>query len=152
MCSKYVKVTMICLLLSFTEVALSKECKTDKGLLTDPFAFGSTEQLKQIQKHLLEGCDLIGILYQPNKVTYNLLALDLKQKKIMRFTKLNDGTGQKPSWEGWSGFSKKQVLDDDPADGFDLPNYKSGRGTKVSSSILSNDISRIMMELVEGRK
>ena len=131
---------------------MGKDCKLDKGVLNDPFSFGSTEQLKHIQKSLLQGCSLIGVLYQPSSNVYKLLVLDLAERKMMRYTQTNDGSGQNPTWEGWSGFTKEQVLNDDPGDGFDLPNYKSGRGNKVSTSIHSKNISKMMMELVKARK
>ena len=52
---------------------------------------------------------------------------------MIRWTK---PIAEDPSYELWHGFSKNDLLKDDPADGFDLPNYT----TKLDAS----DIKKIM--------
>ena len=133
--------------LSLTGEVLGKECQTNKGLLSNPFDFGSPEQIKHIKNELLRGCDLIGVGYQPTPTMVKVLVLDTNAGKMFRYTMVNGDPGG-PGWEGWFGFSKKQLLDDDPTDGFDLPNYINGRGVKVPGSIFSDNIQRLILELL----
>ena len=125
---KYVLALSLGITLLFPSLVFAKECKTDKGRLSDPFAFGSPEQLKLIQKEISRGCDLIGIKYQPNGTTVKFIAVDMNKQKMTRIT--NNSISLK--YEGWHSFSKAQILNDDPSDGFDLPNYKTSKSPMTS--------------------
>ena len=122
--------------LMFSSTAFA-ECIEDLGT---PIIFGSYEQLGHIQKEIKKnGCDFIQITY--NQKTYQgnlvkkMIALDVKEGILMRSTLM---PFSKPSWEFWYGFDKATILNDDPSDGFDLPNYT----TSFDKSKLSKELNK----------
>jgi len=101
---------------------LHADCIEDFGT---PNMFGSYEQLKHIQKEIKNnGCDFIQITW--NNKTYQgdlvprMIALDVEEGIMIRSM---SAPYSKTSWEFWYGFNKSTILNDDPSDGFDLPNY-----------------------------
>ena len=69
---------------------------------------------------------------------------------MFRLTQSGSLSGMQTRWEGWTGVSRDRLLNDDPADGFDLPNYRTGRGLKVPREILTTEINKIISDLISG--
>ena len=112
-------------------------CIEDLGT---PSMFGSYDQLKHIQKEIkTNGCDFIQITW--NNKTYQgdlarrMIALDVAEGIMIRAMLM---PYSKPSWEFWYGFDKSTILNDDPSDGFDLPNYT----TSFDKSRLSKELNK----------
>jgi hypothetical protein len=103
--------------------AHASECIRDLG--TSKY-FGSYEQLIEIQKMAKKPCSVAGIAGDVTKPAprSTLIIADFEAGKIFRL-RLNSS-----EWETWSGFTRKQVLADDPEDGFDLPGYKKSSGNQ----------------------
>ena len=111
------------------------DCIEDFGT---PNMFGSYEQLNHIQKEIkVNGCDFILITwnnktFQGDKVK-RMIALDVEEGIMIRTMLM---PYSRPSLELWYGFNKSTVLNDDPSDGFDLPNYTTSFDESKLSSAL----------------
>mgnify|MGYP006119821619 CR=1 FL=1 len=98
-------------------------CKEDFGT---PERFGSYEQLQHIQKEISQNnCDFIHMnwnskTFQGTKIK-RMIVLDLKEGVMIRVR--GEAAGMSSSWEFWYGFNRETVLNGDPSDGIDLPNY-----------------------------
>ena len=121
-----------------SQIAIAK-CKEDFGT---PDMFGSYEQLKHIQKEVRENdCSFIQMTwksktFQGAKMN-RVIALDVKEGILMRARGATPGMSA--SWEFWHGFTKQELMEDDPSDGFDLPNYT----TSFDKSKLSKKLNKV---------
>ena len=129
------KLTLVMGLIAST--GLWAECIEDLGT---PSMFGSYDQLQHIQKEIkTNGCDFIQITW--NNKTYQgdlarrMVALDVEEGIMIRAMLM---PFSEPSWEFWYGFNKSTILNDDPSDGFDLPNYT----TSFDKSKLSKELNK----------
>tara|TARA_A200000113_G_C8576743_1_gene261216 strand:+ start:63 stop:464 length:402 start_codon:yes stop_codon:yes gene_type:complete len=125
------------ILLLLLPIGLFAECIQDFGT---PKMFGSYEQLKHMQKEIKKNnCDFIQIKWGTKTfqgdIVKKMIAVDIKKGVMIRATEMPYG---KPSWEFWYGFDKASILNDDPSDGFDLPNYT----TSFDNSKLSKKLKR----------
>mgnify|MGYP001237263773 CR=1 FL=1 len=116
---------------------LNADCIEDLGT---PNMFGSYDQLKHIKKEIkTNGCDFIQITW--NNKTYQgdlarrMIALDVVEGIMIRAMLM---PYSKPSWEFWYDFDESTIINDDPSDGFDLPNYT----TSFDKSRLSKELNK----------
>tara|TARA_A100001015_G_C14866827_1_gene662690 strand:- start:323 stop:736 length:414 start_codon:yes stop_codon:yes gene_type:complete len=105
-----------------------------------PKMFGSYDQLKHIQKEIKKNnCDFVQIEWNiktfQGDIAKKMIALDVEEGMMIRAMRNPYGN---PSWEFWYGFNRASVLNDDPSDGFDLPNYT----TSFDNSKLSKELRR----------
>jgi hypothetical protein len=131
---KVIKVICSLLIVAMPLQVSAGDCSEDKGVLNDSLMFGSTEQVKRVQNSVRDGCKFMSVKYSPIVGITQFLLLDMEEKKLLRIKQSAAGT----SWIGWNNFTKDQLLKDDPSDGFDLPNYRSGIDEPVPSSYISN--------------
>ena len=117
------------------------DCIEDFGT---PEFFGSYEQLQHIQVEIKSNaCDFVQIFWNAQTfqgdLVKKMIALDVNAGVIMRSTV---APYSEPTWEMWYGFDKSMILNDDPSDGFDLPNYT----TSLDSSKLSEELEKAFRE------
>jgi hypothetical protein len=105
--------------------------------------YGSAEQIKDLQTTLQSGCEVIGRTWSPLSGVRKFLVLDGNANVLARVTASQSGS---PSWETWSDFTKRDVLNDDPADGFDLPNYSADNAS--AKSVVTPQIAETVKTLV----
>jgi hypothetical protein len=89
---------------------------------------------------------MIGRTWSPLSGTRKFLVLDGNANVLVRVTADQSGS---PSWETWSDFTKNDVLNDDPADGFDLPNYSfdNARAKNVVTSRIGEIIDTLVSRI-----
>lgn len=142
---KHLTMTLLFLLISMSAWG---ECVKDFGT---PEWFGSYEQLQYIQKEIKSNrCDFVQIFWK-NKAVYPLkrplrmLAVDVSQGVMIR-TRVTPWEWDRYSWELWYGFDKSMILNDDPSDGFDLPNYTVEYKTNLRKELNKAFISMEKLE------
>ena len=109
---------------TFAKSTLASECFQNLG---PQESFGSSEQVSALKVLTKTKCTVIGItasVSTPVKRS-TLIVVDFEAAKMFRL-KL-----ERSSWVSWSGFTRKQILEDDPSDGFDLPGFYGSRGSEV---------------------
>lgn len=107
--------------------ALADGCFRD---LKSQGMFGSTEQVSAIQALAKGKCGIVGLTWRIETpfVRKTLLVADLERGEMVR---LKVDPASRP-WESWKGFTREQLLADDPSDGFDLPGFVSSKGERPS--------------------
>jgi hypothetical protein len=96
--------------------------------------FGTTEQGNMLKKLVQANpeCPFIGIIWLIDfserggrGTQYSLLLWDSDTKSLVRLH-VHKEVGV--SWESWSSVTRDSIKSEDMSDGFDFPNYTTGRG------------------------
>jgi len=84
--------------------------------------FGSDEQVQTLQALAKGKCPIVGFTFKLSQPTRSTLVVaDLEKGEMLR---LKIDPTNRP-WEMWTGFTRDEVLEDDPSDGFDLGKFTS---------------------------
>jgi len=108
--------------------------------------YGSSDQLLDLQSSVAGGCGVVGRTWAPIAGLRKFLVLDIDAGALVRVSV--DQTGN-PSWETWSSFTENDLLNDEPADGYDLGNYNVEQGDlTIANRVMTEKISATIEELV----
>lgn len=115
---KMLSLTVIMILTSGT--AIAGPCFKDHDTQS---IFGSVDQVLDLHDLAKGECDIVGFTFsieQPFPRS-TLVVADLENGHMAR---LKIDAGGRP-WEQWGGFTREQVLADEPEDGFDLEGFRA---------------------------
>ena len=118
------------------EACAASPCWKSQGeqAASGPTTFGSTEQGKMLQALAQANpkCPFVGIVWSIDYskrggrgIMYSLLLWDVDAMSLVR---LHVHSETDVSWESWSSVTRESLKSEDMSDGFDFPNYTTGRG------------------------
>lgn len=123
----------LALALNLTSAAASEHCFRNLGKKR---SFGSDLQLVTPQSLAQRDCPIVGFTFTLREpaIRQTLVLADLKKGEMIRMKV--DPVSR--SWEKWVGFTREELLADDPRDGFDTGQFIASRANQPPD--LSDDM------------